>query len=124
MRKTKIIYWVLTILFAGAMAFSGYPDVVMDPAAVAGIMSLGYPLYFIPFIGVAKILGAIAIITPGHSRLKEWAYAGLSFDLIGAMYSMYSVGVPFKMWFWVIILLAVGFLSYVWYHKYRKISGK
>ena len=42
------------------------------------------PAYLISFLSIAKILGVIAILIPGFPRIKEWAYAGLMFDLIGA----------------------------------------
>ena len=62
-------------------------EILKVPDAVAFITQLGYPVYFIPFIGVAKVLGSIAIVVPRFPKLKEWAYAGLTFDLIGAVYS-------------------------------------
>ncbi len=93
MKKTNILYWIFTALFAGLMIFSAIPDIMVTPQAV-DIMStqLGYPSYFIRFIGVAKLLGAIAILIPGYRIIKEWAYAGLVFDLIGATYSSIAVG--------------------------------
>ena len=51
---------------------------------VEGIVHLGYPLYFITIIGFWKVLGAITLLAPGFPRLKEWAYAGIFFDLTGA----------------------------------------
>lgn len=87
MKRTKTIYWVTTLLFAAFMAFTAIPDILKTPDAVAFITKLGYPEYFVPFIGVAKVLGSIAIVVPGYPKLKEWAYAGLCFDLIGAVYS-------------------------------------
>src|SRR3954470_14106256 len=88
MKKTKIIYWIITGLFAGFMIFTAIPDILVVPDAVDFMVKLGYPVYFIPFIGVAKVLGGIAILIPGFPRIKEWAYAGLMFDLIGAAYSV------------------------------------
>jgi len=88
MKKDKIIYWSCTGLFAGFMLFSAIPDLLMAEDAVLFISDLGYPIYFIPFIGFAKLLGSIAILIPGLNKLKEWAYAGLTFDLIGAVYSI------------------------------------
>lgn len=88
MKKDKIIYWISTGLFAAFMLFSAIPDVMMAEDAQKFISALGYPLYFIPFIGVAKILGSIAILIPAFHKLKEWAYAGLTFDLLGAVYSI------------------------------------
>ena len=117
MKKTKIIYWVFTIIFAILMLVSSIPDVLQVPDAVAFMTQLGYPRYFTPFIGVAKILGVIALLIPGFPRIKEWAYAGLAFDLIGAIYSgIASGGASPQMLFmlaWVIPYVG----SYVYWHK-------
>jgi hypothetical protein len=53
---------------------------------------LGYPLYFFHILGFWKTLGAIAILVPRFPRLKEWAYAGIFFDLTGAAVSCAAVG--------------------------------
>jgi uncharacterized membrane protein YhaH (DUF805 family) len=111
MKKTNILYWIFTSLFAALMLFSAIPDVLSDPVAVKGMHSeLGYPLYFIPFIGVAKLLGVIAILVQRFPRLKEWAYAGLFFDLIGATYSVAAIGKPD--WIFMILPLGLGITSY------------
>ena len=79
------------------MLFSSIPDVMATPEATKFMSGmLGYPAYFTPFIGVAKILGVIAILIPGFPRIKEWAYAGLAYDLIGAVYSGIAVGPVFS----------------------------
>lgn len=88
----RIAYWIVTILAALLLAASGVPDILLIPEAVEIFRHLGYPIYLLPFIGVAKILGAIAILQPWFPRLKEWAYAGLAFDVIGAAFSHLSVG--------------------------------
>ena len=87
MKKINIAYWSVTGIFAAFMLFSAIPDMLIVPEAVTMITGLGYPTYFIPFIGVAKLLGVIAILVPGFNRIKEWAYAGLFFDLIGYLFS-------------------------------------
>ncbi len=91
MKNRKILYWVITGLFSAFMLFTAIPDVMLNPEAVKFMHHLGYPDYFTVFIGVAKILGSIAILIPGFPRIREWAYAGLAFDLMGATYSMLSV---------------------------------
>ena len=69
MKKANIFYWVFTGLFSAMMLGSAIPDVISSPIAVQGMHhELGYPLYFIPFIGVAKILGVLAILLPISSR--------------------------------------------------------
>jgi uncharacterized membrane protein YphA (DoxX/SURF4 family) len=121
MKKTNIFYWIFTGLFAAFMIFSAIPDIMSHPVAIQGMHNeLGYPTYFVPFIGVAKLLGAIAILVPGFPRLKEWAYAGLFFDLIGATYSIISIGKPD--WVFMFLPLLLATLSYVVYQKRKKLK--
>lgn len=118
MKNVKIIYWITTILFAALMTFSAIPDIIMMPEAVDFIRKLGYPVYFIPFIGVAKLLGSIAILIPYFKKIKEWAYAGLFFDLIGAVYSgIMTEGLQLSMAV-MIIFFGLGIASYIYNIKY------
>src|ERR1700748_1244218 len=123
MKTTKILYWVFNGLFAFVMFGSAIPDVMMSPDAVRGMHTImGYPLYFAPYIGVAKMLGAITILVPGFPRLKEWAYAGLTFDLISATYSLYSIPNPDGPWYFMLIFLALAACAYIFYHKKLKLE--
>lgn len=118
MKKTKIIYWIAVVLFAAFMAFTAIPDVMLSNEAVVFIAHLGYPKYFIVFIGVAKILGSIAILIPNFPRVKEWAYAGLFFDLIAAVVSMVAVeGFAPQMSF-MLLPFILGIVAYIFNHKY------
>lgn len=117
-KKTKILYWVFTGLFAFLMLGSAIPDIMISPIAVEGMhKALGYPLYFIPFIGVAKALGVLAILLPVYPSLKEWAYAGLMFDLIGATYSILAADAPNGSWTFMILPILLGAASYFFYRK-------
>jgi hypothetical protein len=122
MKKTKIAYWVFTILFAVLMLGSAIPDILIDPVAVEGFASMGLPVYLVPFVGYAKVLGVIAILIPRNERLKEWAYAGLVFDLIGATYCIIAAGFPFQNWSFMILPLVLAAGSYYFYHKKLKLS--
>ena len=123
MKTTNVLYWIFTILFALFMLMSAIPDIISHPVAVQGMHTeLGYPLYFIPFIGVAKFLGAIAILLPGFYRLKEWAYAGFAFDLIGATYSIIAISKPD--WIFMFIPLALLVTAYLFHHKRRKLQAQ
>jgi hypothetical protein len=118
MKKTNILYWTFTGLFAFMMFGSAVPDLFSASDAVKGIHDgLGYPLYFIPFIGVAKVLGVVAILVPGSPKIKEWAYAGLTFDLIGATFSIIASGGALGNWAFMILPLAIDFCSYAFYCK-------
>ncbi|HEX5023678.1 MAG TPA: DoxX family protein [Agriterribacter sp.] len=120
MKKTKIAYWIITGIFTAFMLFSAVPDLLLSPDAVTMITGLGYPKYFVAFIGAAKVLGVIAVLVPGFNRLKEWAYAGLFFDLFGAAYSAIAMeGFHLPIAFFI---LPVGFLflSYFLWHKLER----
>lgn len=117
MKKTKIVYWILTGLMAAFMLMASVPDVLRVRQALEMFAHLGYPAYLLPFIGVAKILAVATVLVPGFPRLKEWAYAGLVFDLIGALYSHIAVGDPASFWVFPIIGLALVWGSYFSYRK-------
>ena len=85
---------------------------------------LGYPEYFIPFTGWAKLIGAIVLLIPGNGRIKEWAYAGLFFDLIAAVYSGIAVSKSFDpLMLTMLIWFAPGILSYIFWHKKIKLDA-
>lgn len=120
MKMTNFFYWVITGLFAAFMLFSAVPDIMAVPEAVSFIGQLGYPKYFVIFIGVAKLLGVIAILVPGFPRIKEWAYAGLFFDLFGATYSQVAVNGFDPGEFFMILPIGFLFVSYFLYHRKQK----
>jgi hypothetical protein len=92
MKSKAIGYWVTTGVIALLIGSGGIMQVMRRPDAVAGIAQLGYPVYFIVLLGVWKVLGALAILAPRLPRLKEWAYAGIFFDLTGASISQAAHG--------------------------------
>ena len=113
MKARTWIGWVVTGLMAALMLLSAAPDVLRVPGAVAVFMHLGYPPYLLLFLGTAKTLGVAAVLSPGPARLKEWAFAGLTFDLTGALYSHLSVGDPARAWMPAAFGLALMTGSYV-----------
>lgn len=92
--KTKnILYWTTTMLVAFFMGSGGLSQLWQYHANPHGTVPiLGYPLYFFAIVGFWKVLGAIAILAPRRPLLKEWAYAGIFFDLTGAIASIAAVG--------------------------------
>jgi uncharacterized membrane protein YphA (DoxX/SURF4 family) len=93
-KAKNIAYWTTTILVAFFIGGGGAAQVAHAKGTVDGFVHvLGYPLYFVTILGVWKVLGPIAILVPRFPRLKEWAYAGIFFDLTGAAASSAGVGV-------------------------------
>jgi uncharacterized membrane protein len=88
----RISYWVVTALVALAMVSGGVGELAQLPQTVRGMALLGYPTYFIQIIGFWKVLGGIALLVPGWPRLKEWAYAGIFFNMTGAAVSHAATG--------------------------------
>ena len=85
---------------------------------------LGYPEYFIPFNGWTKLIGAIAILIPGFKIIKEWAYAGLFFDLAAVIYSGIAANKSFDpMMLTMLIWIVPGILSYIFWHKKMKLAA-
>jgi uncharacterized membrane protein YphA (DoxX/SURF4 family) len=120
-KRNKIIYWVLTILVLAPTAGSGIPELFAGGSqqVIQIFQTLGYPLYLMKILGFAKILGALAILTGRIPRMKEWAYAGYTFLLLGATASHWLAGddshapIPF-----VVFLLLMG--SYYFWKKTAK----
>lgn len=123
MKSTKLIYWTTTGLFVAFMLFSAIPDALVVEDAKVFMTHLGYPVYFIPFIGIAKILGCIALLVPGFRTIREWAYAGLFFDLIGAVYSVVMVDGLDPGMLTMVVVFGVMFTSYYYNRKMYPIKA-
>lgn len=117
MKKTNILYWTFTSLFAFFMAGSAIPDIFSSPVALEGFKRMSMPSYLTPFLGIAKALGVIALFIPGYPRIREWAYAGLFFDLLGATWCVYNSAERGSSIFFMALPIAAGVLSYVYYHR-------
>ncbi|MNJ85080.1 hypothetical protein D3C87_25470 [compost metagenome] len=119
MKKFKIIFWVATaiiILMEGVMPLS---TIIFSPEYVnAGTKPLGYPDYFAYTLIICKVLGVLAISyskTPG--KLKEWAYAGLTFNLIFAFISHAYVDKNIVFMLIPLVVLGILAVSYVYNNK-------
>ncbi|TGM56607.1 DoxX family protein [Leptospira adleri] len=88
----KWIYWTLTLFFTVTMVIAGVAYLMEASTPAEGIAKLGYPLYVMKILGIAKILGGITILQNRFQTLKEWAYAGYTFNLIGASSSHFFAG--------------------------------
>jgi DoxX-like family len=94
MKAKNIAYWTTTGLVAFFIGGGGLAQLAQFKGNPHGVVPiLGYPMYFFAILGFWKVLGAIAILVPRFPRLKEWAYAGIFFDLTGAVASVAAVGV-------------------------------
>ena len=112
MSKQLIAYWAVTALFCFAMTASGTMNLLRVEQMKESITALGYPEYLMTILGVAKVLGVIALLIPGAPLLKEWAYAGFTFDLLGASASHAFVGDPIAETIVPLVVLGIAAASY------------
>lgn len=114
-KRNKIIYWISTGWLALGMVSTGGVQLLGVKEEVDFVVKLGYPPYFLPLLGVWKILGAVAILVPRFPLVKEWAYAGFFFSMSGAIYSHIAFGNPVKDIFPSLLLLMLTIVS--WYFR-------
>ena len=118
MKRINLAYWIITGLFSAFMIFSSFGGLTLEKQAVDLMnVHLGYPLYFIQWISVMKIIGASAILLPFvPSRLKDLAYFGFLIDLTTAVFSFIAVSDPLASWSPMLLFIGVLFLAY-WIHR-------
>lgn len=114
-KRNRIIYWIATAWLALGMLSTAIVQLIHMKDEVAKMTRLGYPVYFLTLIGICKILGVIAVLTPRFPVLKEWAYAGFFFAMLGAIYSHLAIGNPAGELFGPTLLLVLTMVS--WYFR-------
>jgi hypothetical protein len=88
----RVAYWVCTGLVAFFIGSGGLAYAMQVPDVVQGAVALGFPVHFVVLLGVWKVLGSLTLLVPGRRLLKEWAYAGILFDLTGAASATLATG--------------------------------
>jgi len=112
-RRRMIAYWVTTALVVFELVSGGVWDILRVPQVRVLIEHLGYPSYFLVILGTWKLLGAAALLVPKFPRLKEWAYAGVIFDLTGAVASLFAAGLAtVDTAAYPVLMVPVAFLSW------------
>ena len=107
-----LAYWITTGLMAALSILAAFSYLSGAPKAVEGFAHVGYPQQLRIILGIAKLLGAIALIVPGLPKLKEWAYAGFAFAWICAVFAHYLAGDGSRA-FAPVVLLVLLIISYV-----------
>jgi len=116
----NIIFRVTTIVIAVAYLVTGLGNILPIAHIAHDMAHLGYPAYFLKIIGVWKILAAVVMVVPNIPRIKEWAYAGMIFDLTGAAFSSFAIGDPLAQ---IVIPLGIAALvtvNYLFRHTLQK----
>jgi hypothetical protein len=112
-KPLAVVYWIVTALFVLGQGYSVVQYLREAPRMVETITGLGYPVYFMKILAVAKILGIAAILYGRPPVLKEWAYAGFTFDVLGAFSSHVASGDPLHVAAVPLVFLALQLTSYL-----------
>lgn len=121
-KRNKIIYWIATLWLSLGMVSTGIVQLIPMQEEVQKMVTLGYPGYFLPIIGVWKLLGVVAILFPRFPILKEWAYAGFFFLMSGAILTHLAVGDAAVEFFGPALLLVLTIVSWYFRPSDRKVS--
>lgn len=104
-------YWASTTLLALVVGGSGLGALTRQPFLVEAMESIDFPLYVMPILGTAYVLGSIVVLLPRLPLLKEWAYAGIVFAMVGALASHASTGDPLSTFFPPVMILTLAAVS-------------
>lgn len=114
-RKSRLAYWIPTGLLVLNFAFGGVSTLLGAESSLEVFRRLGYPDYFAVMLGVAQLLAVAALVVPVPRTLRDWAYAGLSFDAIAAAVSLLAIGLPvYHLTFPVIVLALLLASHWAW----------
>ena len=117
MKALKITYWITTGLVVLAMLAS-FVNYFFNPALVDAYAHAGFPDWFRVELGIAKLLGALALGIPAiPARVKEWAYVGFFINFFSAILLHYQMGDSVATQIFPFFLLMILVASYVTYHK-------
>lgn len=118
-KTARILYWSFTLPFALFMTFGGISEIIHHPSGQEIMRHLGYPEHVLTVLGIGKLLGAVALVQPWFRTVKEWAYAGFTFNLLGACAARYAAHDGF--WLVASPLLFLGFML-VSYALWRRVA--
>ena len=123
MNVRSVGYWATTTVTSLVFLSGGVAYLLRADAPLRGMAELGYPTYFVILLGAWKLLGGIAILAPRLPRLKEWAYAGIAFDLTGAAVSQAAVGHPASKVIAPLVFLGIAAASWALRPSSRVLGG-
>jgi len=115
----KYLYWIATALIALMMVASGAMYFISEDI-MQNIARLGYPDHFRVTLGIAKLIGAAALLVPLPRSLKEWTYAGFAITFVSAFIAHMAAGDPVGDTVPPLVALTILLTSYYGYHAYYR----
>jgi hypothetical protein len=122
-RRRRLVGTVSTVVFSLVMTGSGLLFLSGAPRVAESLGALGYPMYVAKLLGIAKLCGVAALWVPAPKGLREWAYAGFAFNLLGAVASHLASPGPRAHALQPAVLLVPLLLSYLFRHRASATRG-
>lgn len=122
-KTIKITYWVLVIIFCLFHIMDAIGGLTKAKEGVDAMQLMGYPLYLMPFLSILKLLGVIALLQDKLRTIKEWAFAGFAFTLIGATVSHAAINDNMLFIIMPTIFLALLFGLYYFWRKFELVKA-
>ncbi|MCA0233738.1 MAG: DoxX family protein [Bacteroidetes bacterium] len=117
-KTLKISYWTTTIIFVLFMTMDGIGGVTQQKDGQEAFKMLGYPMYLLLIVGSAKLLGVIGLLQTYSPIVKEWAYAGFTFNFICAALSWAFVGEHTAFAIFPLVVLVIMATNYYLWKRY------
>ncbi|MEM7659697.1 MAG: DoxX family protein [Bacteroidota bacterium] len=117
MKKFTILYWIVMSLIILLIGLGSFADIFMIEPMRASIQQQGFPVHFLPFFGIAKLLAVVVLLVPAFRPLKQSAYVGLFWYFLGAVYSHIAVGDSIELSIGAVIALILVLVSYATWRK-------
>lgn len=117
MKYSKIIYWISTILVLLMVGIGSIGDLLLIEPVKESFKQIDFPIYILPFFGLAKLAGSIGILIKSQKIIKEWAYSGIIFYFIGAIYVHLAIGDGINKIIVPLIILLCTLISYLYSKK-------
>lgn len=113
MKALKITFYLSTALLTALMLFSVYNYYFNYPQTTTYFVKLGYPIYLIHPLALAKLSGLIVIwFLPRYKSLLEWVYAGFFFNFVLAFFAHFLISDGSHLGaFMAILMLMISYFS-------------
>lgn len=91
-KKLTVLYWMFTGIAVLILGIAGVVSLFHMDGVPKVIGGLGYPAYVTTFLGITDLMGVLAVVLPVPKTLREWAYAGFTFNILAAIFSLLASG--------------------------------
>jgi len=124
-KRLRLAHWTVTLSFLVVQGWAASQFLGGSQRMTDALIGLGYPTYLVKVLGLATLLGIVAIATSFSLVLKEWAYAGFAFEACGAFASHLSAGDSPVTLVAPAVVLGLGLASYtLWKRTLRSASRR